>query len=70
MYVAYSERFERRRRFTTIIFLNSGLEYAYRKVQENQEELKFYGLHQIVAYADTVYLLGRWETYVPQIKSE
>jgi hypothetical protein len=70
VYVAYSERFERRRRFTAIIFLKSGLKYAYKKFQENQEELKFYGLHQIVAYDDIVYLLGRGETYVPQIKSE
>jgi hypothetical protein len=28
------------------------------EVQENQEELKFSGVHQLVFYADGVYLLG------------
>jgi hypothetical protein len=34
------------------------LEYAIRKVQENQVELKLSGTHQLLAYADDVNLLG------------
>jgi hypothetical protein len=34
------------------------LEYAIRKVQKNQVELKLNGTHQLLAYADDVNLLG------------
>jgi hypothetical protein len=38
--------------------LNFALEYAIRKVQENQMELKLNGTHQLVVSADNVHLLG------------
>jgi hypothetical protein len=34
------------------------LEYAIRKVQENQMELKLSGEHQLLVYADDMNLLG------------
>jgi hypothetical protein len=34
------------------------LEYAIRKVQKNQMELKLNGIHLLLAYADDMYLLG------------
>jgi retron-type reverse transcriptase len=37
---------------------NFALEYAIRKVQENQVEPKLKGTHQLLAYADNVNLLG------------
>jgi hypothetical protein len=40
------------------ILFNCTLEYAIRKVQENQVGLKFNGTHQLLAYADDVNLLG------------
>jgi hypothetical protein len=40
------------------LLFNLVLEYAIRKVQANQVELKLNGTHQILAYADDVNLLG------------
>jgi len=40
------------------VLLNFALEYAIRRVQVNQDDLKLNGTHQLLTYADYVNILG------------
>ena len=51
------------------LLYNFALKYAIKRVQVNEDGLKLNGTHQILVYADDVYILGR-STYTVQKNTE
>jgi len=41
------------------LFFNFAVEYAIRRVQVNQDDLKLNGIHQLLVYADDFHVWGR-----------
>ena len=54
----------------TSLLLNFALEYAIRRVQVNQDDLKLNGTHQILVHADDANILGRSIQTNPSPKKE